>query len=183
MCRMCLVIYQQTSANPANTIHVETVFIWKFTSLNGVLKRRFTAKGTSVTNCEVLQLVLDEKYRIAVQRIFCRHYYTLVALVLTALLFAFSFCKKKKQKNKKKKQENWFHLREIRPQDGFQLRNPNPDFMDFLFTFRLGNPKEDLQNYSREQWSCQFAKYACACKTAVLKHSFSNPFSDFPIER
>ena len=98
MCRMCLVIYQQTSVNPANTIHVETVFIWKFTSLNGVLKRRLTAKGTSVTNCEVLQLVLDEKYRIAVQRIFCRHYYTLVALVLTALLFAFSFCKKKKKK-------------------------------------------------------------------------------------
>ena len=25
--------------------------------------------------------------------------------------------------------------------------------MDFLFTVRLGNPKEDLQNYSREQWS------------------------------
>ena len=132
MCRMCLVIYQQTSANPANTIHVETVFIWKFTSLNGVLKRRLmiTAKGTSssVTNCEVLQLVLDEKYRIAVQRIFCRHYYTLVALVLTALLFAFSLY-------------NWFHLREIRPQGGFQLRNPNPDFMDFLFTVQLGNPK------------------------------------------
>ena len=28
-----------------------------------------------------------------------------------------------------------------------------------------------------------FAKYACACQTAVLKDSFSNPFSDFPIER
>ena len=28
-----------------------------------------------------------------------------------------------------------------------------------------------------------FANYACACKTAVLKNSFSNPFSDFPIER
>ena len=46
-----------------------------------------------------------------------------------------------------------FHLREIRSQGGFQLRNPNPDFMDFLFTVRLGNPKKDLQNYSREQWS------------------------------
>ena len=45
------------------------------------------------------------------------------------------------------------HLREIRPQGEFQLRNPNPDFMDFLFTVRLGNPKKDLQNYSREQWS------------------------------
>ena len=57
----------------------------------------------------------------------------------------------------------------------------NLDFMGFLFTVRLGNPKKDLQNYSREQWS--FAKYACAYKTAVLKDSFSNPFSDFPIER
>ena len=28
-----------------------------------------------------------------------------------------------------------------------------------------------------------FANYACACKTAVLKNSFSNPFADFPDER
>ena len=28
-----------------------------------------------------------------------------------------------------------------------------------------------------------FVNDACACKTAVLKESFSNPFSDFPIER
>ena len=51
------------------------------------------------------------------------------------------------------KSKSGFHLREIRPQGRFQLRNPNPDFMDFLFTVRLGNPKKDLQNYSREQWS------------------------------
>ena len=51
------------------------------------------------------------------------------------------------------KSENGFHLREIRPRDGFQLRNPNPDFMDFLFTVRLRNPKKDLQNRSREQRS------------------------------
>ena len=48
------------------------------------------------------------------------------------------------------KSEIRFHLREIRPQGGFQLRNPNPDFMDFLFTVRLGT-KKDLQNCSREQ--------------------------------
>ena len=36
------------------------------TSLNGVRKRRLTAKETSIANCEVL----DEKYRIAVQGIF-----------------------------------------------------------------------------------------------------------------
>ena len=48
---------------------------------------------------------------------------------------------------------NGFHLREIRPQGGFQLRNPNPDFMDFFFTIRLENLKKVLQNYSHEQWS------------------------------
>ena len=53
------------------------------------------------------------------------------------------------------KSENGFHLREIRTQGGFQLRNPNPDFLDFLFAFRFGNPKKDLQNCSREQW-CSF---------------------------
>ena len=35
-------------------------------SLNGVRKRRLTAKETSIANCQVL----DEKYRIAVQGIF-----------------------------------------------------------------------------------------------------------------
>ena len=28
-----------------------------------------------------------------------------------------------------------------------------------------------------------FTNYACACKTALPKNSFANPFSDFPIER
>ena len=37
----------------------------------------------------------------------------------------------------KAKSENGLHLREIRPQNGFKLRNPNPDFLDFLFTVRL----------------------------------------------
>ena len=69
-----------------------------------------------------------------------------------------------------------FHLREIRPQGRFQFRNPNPDFMDFLLTVRLGNPKKDLQNCSRQEGSF-FAYYACACKTAVLKDSqFQIPF-------
>ena len=49
------------------------------------------------------------------------------------------------------KSEKGFHLREICPQGGFQLRNPNPDFLDSLFVVRLGNLKKDLQNYSREQ--------------------------------
>ena len=40
------------------------------------------------------------------------------------------------------KSENGFYLREIRPQGVFQLRNPNPDFMDFRFTILLGNPQK-----------------------------------------
>ena len=63
-----LLIYQQTAANQ-NTVHLKTGFIWKFSRelfLNGVRKRRLTAKETSIANCEVL----DEKYRIAVQGIF-----------------------------------------------------------------------------------------------------------------
>ena len=69
--------------------------------------------------------------------------------------------------------------REIRPQGGFQFRNPNPDFMDLLLTVRLGNPKKDLQNCSRQERSF-FANYACVCKTAVLKDSqFQIPFRIF----
>ena len=51
------------------------------------------------------------------------------------------------------KSENGFHLQEIRLHGGSQLRNPNADFMDFLFTVRLGSLKKDLQNCSREQRS------------------------------
>ena len=72
-----------------------------------------------------------------------------------------------------------FHLREIRPQGGFQFRNPNPDFMDFLLTVRLGNPKKDLQNCSRQERSF-FANYACACKTAVFKDSQFQSLFGFP---
>ena len=72
-----------------------------------------------------------------------------------------------------------FHLREIRPQGRFQFRNPNPDFMDFLLTVRLGNPKKDLQNCSRQERSF-FAYYACACKTAVLKDSQFQSLFGFP---
>ena len=48
------------------------------TSLNGVRKRRLTAKETSIANCEVL----DEKYPIVVQGI----------SVLTDWLFDYDFC-------------------------------------------------------------------------------------------
>ena len=62
------------------------------TSLNGVRKRRLTAKETSIANCEVL----DEKYRIAVQGIFVGSIKKAsgAGLKVTDLLFAFAYSKK-----------------------------------------------------------------------------------------
>ena len=66
------------------------------TSLNGVRKRRLTAKETSIANCEVL----DEKYRIAVQGIFVGIIIKAggASVKVTDLLFAFAFCKKQTRK-------------------------------------------------------------------------------------
>ena len=75
--------------------------------------------------------------------------------------------------------ENGFHFREICPQGGFQLRNPNPDFMDFLNTVRLGNPKKDLQNYSREQWS-SFYKFCIRMQDRCSKEQFFKSFFGYP---
>ena len=63
------------------------------TSLNGVRKRRLTAKETSIANCEVL----DEKYRIAVQGIFVGIIIKAggASVKVTDLLFAFAFVKNK----------------------------------------------------------------------------------------
>ena len=53
-----------------STLKLVSLKVWPgMTSLNGVRKRRLTAKETSIANCEVL----DEKYRIAVQGIFSVH--------------------------------------------------------------------------------------------------------------
>ena len=71
---------------------------------------------------------------------------------------------------------------EIRPRDGFQLRNPNPDFTDFAFSVRLGNPKKDSKTILMNS-GLLFAELCVSVKTAVLKDSFSNPFSYLPIER
>ena len=62
------------------------------TSLNGVRRRRLTAKETSIANCEVL----DEKYRIPVQGISIGFIIKASgpSLKVTGLLFAFAFCKK-----------------------------------------------------------------------------------------
>ena len=67
--------------------------VWPgMTSLNGVRKRRLTAKETSIANCEAL----DEKYRIALQGIFVGIIIKAggASLKVTDLLFAFAFCKK-----------------------------------------------------------------------------------------
>ena len=62
------------------------------TSLNGVCKRRLTAKETSIANCEVL----DEKYRIAVQGIFVGMIIKAggASLKVTDMLYAFAYCEK-----------------------------------------------------------------------------------------
>ena len=67
------------------------------TSLNGVRKRRLTAKETSIANCEVL----DEKYRIAVQGIILGIIIIAggASLKVTDFLFAFAFCKKNTRKS------------------------------------------------------------------------------------
>ena len=72
--------------------------------------------------------------------------------------------------------------REYRSQGGFQLRNPNPDFMDFHFTVRLGNRKEDFKTVVVNSGLLFATDYACVCKTAVLKDRFSNPFSNSKME-
>ena len=67
--------------------------VWPgMTSMDGVRKRRLTAKETSIANCEVL----DEKYRIAVQGVFVGIIIKAggASLKVTDLLFAFAFCKK-----------------------------------------------------------------------------------------
>ena len=62
------------------------------TSLNGVHKRRLTAKETLITNCEVL----DKKYRIAVQGIFVGIIIKAggASLKVTDMLCAFAYCEK-----------------------------------------------------------------------------------------
>ena len=59
---------------------------------------------------------------------------------------------------------------------------PNPDFMDFLSPFDWEIRKRICTTILVNS-GLPFSKYAYACKTAVLKDSFSNPFSDFPTER
>ena len=54
----------------------------------------------------------------------------------------------------------------------------NPDFMDFLIAVRWEIPKRICKTVLLNS-AVLFVNYACACKTAVLKDSFSNPFRIF----
>ena len=55
-----------------------------------------------------------------------------------------------------------------------EIKKSKSRFLGFPFYRSIGNPKKDLQNSG-----LLFANYTCACKTAVVKDSFSNPFLDF----
>ena len=55
-----------------------------------------------------------------------------------------------------------------------EIKKSKSRFRGFTFYRSIGNPKKDLQNSG-----LLFANYTCACKTAVVKDSFSNPFLDF----
>ena len=56
------------------------------------------------------------------------------------------------------KSENGFHLREIRPQGGFQLRNPNPDFLDFPFCRSIGKSEKGFAKLF--SWTADYLVYA-----------------------
>ena len=71
------------------------------------------------------------------------------------------------------KSENGFHLREIRPQGGFQLRNPNPDFFGFLFLSFDWEIRKRICKTVLLNSGLLFTNYACACKTAVAKECWN----------
>ena len=87
MALMCLLMYQQTSANQ-NTVHLHLIF-----SERGWRKWRLAAKETSIANCEVFK---DEIRIAAFQGIFVGIIIKAsgAKLKVTDLLFAFAFCKK-----------------------------------------------------------------------------------------
>ena len=65
------------------------------------------------------------------------------------------------------------------PSSGWiSIKKSKSGFHGFPFYRSIGKSETILVNSD-----LLFAKYACACKSAVLKDSFSNPFSDFLIER
>ena len=64
----------------------------------------------------------------------------IAALVFVKFKGAFDWEIRISQSNAKS--EKGFHLREICPQGGFQLRNPNLDFLDFPFCRSIGKSEK-----------------------------------------
>ena len=79
------------------------------------------------------------------------------------------------------KSENGFHIWEIRPEGWISIKKFKSGSHGFPFYRSIGNSKPICKTILVNS-GLLFTNYACACKTAVPKDSFSNPFSDFPIE-
>ena len=63
------------------------------------------------------------------------------------------------------------------------IKKSKSGFHGFPFYRSIGKSEKGFCKTTLVNSGLLFAKYACACKTAVLYDSFSNPFSDFLIER
>ena len=64
------------------------------------------------------------------------------------------------------KSEKGFHLREICPQGGFQLRNPNPDFLDFPFCCSIGKSKKGFAKLF--SWTVVFSLLSMRARARLL---------------
>ena len=68
------------------------------------------------------------------------------------------------------------------PSSGWiSIKKSKSRFQGFPFYRSIGKSKNKICNTILVNSSLLFADYAWACKTAVLRDSFSIPFSDFPI--
>ena len=68
------------------------------------------------------------------------------------------------------------------PSSGWiSIKKSKSGFQRFPFYRSIGKSKKKICNTILVNSSLLFADYAWACKTAVLRDSFSIPFSDFPI--
>ena len=68
------------------------------------------------------------------------------------------------------------------PSSGWiSIKKSKSGFHGFPFYRSIGKSRKKICNTILVNSSLLFADYACACKTAVLRDSFSIPFSDFPI--
>ena len=70
---------------------------------------------------------------------------------------------------------------EIRPRGGFQLRYPNPDFMDFFFTVQSGSPKRICKIFS---WTVVFSLLIMRSRVRPLSlRTLYQSFFEFPKKR